>query len=190
MMRIFLSVISLLLTTPVAFAAIPSKSKTSSIRPTPILSKSGSIRGGQAGTSFTILDVETELAKSNRLERVKVSLGNGAFQIQNGHPGYFNVENRPELKRVQIDFMQVLNTKVNEKAIRRVFAKSPFVKSSHLVFEPEGQTMSLILNLKKPANVRVFPIKGTNKKTASLYVDLFEESLIRKPAAKSRIIRK
>jgi hypothetical protein len=83
-----------------------------------------------------------------------------------------------------------LNTKVNEKAIRRVFAKSPFVKSSHLVFEPEGQTMSLILNLKKPANVRVFPIKGTNKKTASLYVDLFEESLIRKPAAKFRIIRK
>jgi hypothetical protein len=176
-----------------SYAAIPSAKKTLALKPTPILRRAGSIRGGQAGTNFTILDVKTELAKNNRLERVKVSLGNGAFQNQNGSPGYFNVENRPAMKIVQIDLMQVLNSKVNEKAIRRIFAKSPFVKSSHLIFEPEGQTMSIILNLKKPVDVRVYPIKGTAKKTASLYIDLFEDSYVKRPQrakAKAKTVRK
>lgn len=177
--------LSILLVGSVGFAAIPAAVKKAQA-PSSILRSAGSIHGGQAGLGFSLLSVKSSVAKAKKLERVTVAIGNGALQKQMGSPGYFQIENSPQLKRVVINFPQTLNTAFTEEALKAQFAKSPFVKSSQMLFEPQGQTTSLVLNLKKPVSIRAIPQAGNKKQTAQLVVDLFEDSLLttKKPGKK------
>ena len=181
-MRTFLTIGFLCALVQTGHAAIAPAAKTAFQVPQSILWHGGAVRGGKAGTGFTLIALKTRVAAQKNLERMTFFVGNSAYQTKLGEPGYFNIENRPELNRVQIDFAQTLNAKFDEKELRKIFAQSPFVKDSELIFEPQGQTVSLVLNLRKPAAVRVISVKGTAKKTAQLVVDLFDE---RKPVAKA-----
>lgn len=179
--------LSVLLMGSVSMAAIPSNVKKGVKPPSSILRTAGAIHGGQAGSGFSLLAVQSQVAKTKKLERVTVAVGNGALQKQLGSPGYFQIENSPEQKRVVINFTQTLNAAFNEATFQKQFAQSPFVKSSQLLFEPQGQTMSLVLHVRKPVSIRAIPVAGTQKQTARLVVDIFEDSLLnQKPKATSK----
>lgn len=154
--------------------------------PTSILRTAGSIHGGQAGLGFSLLGIKTQVAKSKKLERLTVAIGNGAMQKQLGAPGYFQIENSPQQNRVVINFPQIINSTFKEQTLQAQFAGSPFVKSSQMIFEPEGQTTSFILNLKKSASIRVIPVNGTRERTAQVYIDLFDDSLVTKKAVRTK----
>ncbi len=146
--------------------------------PSSILRSAGAIHGGKAGLGFSLLGVKAQVAKSRKLERLTILVGNGALQKQEGAPGYFQIENNPQQKRIVINFPQTMNSAFKEKTLQSQLASSPFVKSSQMIFEPEGQTTSFVLNLKKPASIRVISVNGNKDRTAQLFVDLFEDSLI------------
>lgn len=160
-----------------AFAAISPQTKKA-LSNSAILRTGGAIHGGSAGKGFSLLAVRSQPSKNQKLERLTVSVGDPLFQTHQGSPGYFHIENTPEAKRVVINFAQTYNAKFDEKALQQVFAKSPFVKSSQLIFEPEAQSMSLVLLLKKQASIRAIPVAGKGRQTAQLKLDLFEDSLL------------
>lgn len=163
-----------------AQAAVSSQSRRMESPPSSILRTAGAIRGGQAGLGFSLLGVQSRVAKSQKLERLTVLIGNGALQPQEGSPGYFQIESNPQQKRIVINFPQTINSAFKEKTLQSQFAKSPFVKSSQMIFEPQGQTTSFVLNLKKPASLRVIPVSGNKTRTAQLFIDLFDDNLIPK----------
>jgi hypothetical protein len=168
-----------------AFAAISPKTKNatkgaikSAWSSSAILRGGGAIHGGVAGRGFSLLSVQSLPSKNQKLERLTFNVGDPLFQAHQGAPGYFHIENSPEENSVVINFAQTYNAKFNEQNLQQVFAKSPFVKSSQMIFEPESQTMSLILLLKKQASIRAIPVAGQGQQTAQLKLDLFDDSLL------------
>jgi hypothetical protein len=160
-----------------AHAAVPQATKNA-LRNSAILRGSGAIHGGLAGTGFSLMGVKSNVAKSQKLERLTVALGDANFRPYHGSPGYFHIENSVGSKRVIINFSQMLNSKIDSKAFAQSFKQSPFVKKAEMVFEPQTQTTSLVLELKKPASLRAIPVAGTGKQLAQLKIDLFEDSLL------------
>lgn len=156
------------------------------VRKSPILLGEGSLKGGKAGMGFSLLNVESQVAKSKKLERLKISVGNTALQKKQGPVGFFNIQNDPKNKRVIIDFSQTLNTQFEQATLKKILSQSPFIKSSEIFFEPQSQTMSLILNTNKPVALRARTLNGNSKKTAQLILDIFEPSALkREPASKT-----
>jgi len=160
-----------------AFAAISPQAKKA-LSNSAILRTNGAIHGGLAGKGFSLLSVKSQASRNQKLERLTVAVGDPLFQTHQGAPGYFHIENSQDSKRVVINFAQTYNAKFDEKTLQQVFAKSPFVKSSQMIFEPESQTMSLVLTLKKQASIRAIPVVGKGRQTAQLKLDLFEDSLL------------
>jgi hypothetical protein len=160
-----------------ALAAISPQTKKA-LSNSAILRGGGAIHGGIAGKGFSLLSIQSFAAKNQKLERLNIFFGNPLLEAHHGAPGYFHIENTPGDKRVVINFAQTFNTKFNAQSLQKTFASSPFVKSSQIVYEPDSQTMSLVLNLKKQASIRAIPVAGTNKTTAQLKIDLFEDSLL------------
>jgi len=161
-----------------AIAAVPPKAKNA-LRNSAILRGPGAIHGGLAGKGFSLLGIKSQVSKNQKLERLTVGVGNMNFLPHKGSPGYFHIENSADSKRVVLNFPQTPNAKFDERSAQKAFAKSPFVRSTEMTFDPQTQTTSLILNLKKPASIRATPIPGTGKQTAQLKVDLFEDSLLK-----------
>ncbi|MEZ0393079.1 MAG: hypothetical protein ACAH59_12735 [Pseudobdellovibrionaceae bacterium] len=178
-MKIIFSLIGLLSISLSAGAAVSPAAKKP-FKTSAILRGTGAIHGGMAGTGFSLLGIKSQVAKSKKLERLTVGMGDAKFNSYSGAPGYFHIENAPGSKRVVINFMQTLNSKFDEKAVQKVFAQSPFVQKSEMVFDSQTQTTSLILNLKKPVSVRAIPVNGKQKQMAQLKVDLFEDSLLKR----------
>lgn len=141
-------------------------------KPQNVLRDSGSLRGGQAGLGFSLLDLRKTASAKTKVERLVIDVGNPAYQAQLGPIGYYNVELRNGGKQIVVDFAQVLNAKFSEAQLKRKLASSKYIQSSEMLFESESQTMSLVLNLKQKANVRVQPINGKGKQTARLVLDL------------------
>ncbi len=166
-----------------ALAAVSPQTKNS-LRNSAVLTGTGAIRGGLAGKGFSLLDLNSKVAKSQKLERLTVSLGDSEFQPHRGSPGYFHIENSTDSKQIVINFMQAINAKFDEKALQKKFASSPFVKSTRMLFDPETQTLSLVLQMKKQAGVRVVSVNGNKQQTAMLKIDLFEESLLKQKRTK------
>lgn len=152
-------------------AALPKKAMTMK-KPQNVLRDSGSVRGGQAGLGFSLLDLRKTASAKSKIERLVIDVGDRAYQKQTGSVGYFNVELRNGGKQVVVDFAQVLNAKFSEGDLKKKLASSNYIKSSEMIFESEGQTTSLVLNLKQKAQVRVQPVNGKGKQTARLVLDL------------------
>lgn len=166
--------LGLILTLVFAFqsqAALPKKNLAMK-KPQNVLSNSGSIRGGQAGLGFSLLDLRKTASAKTKIERLVIDVGDRVYQRQQGPVGYFNVELRNGGQQVVIDFSQVLNSKFTEAQLKKKLASSRYIKSSEMIFESEGQTTSLVLNLKQKAQVRVQPVNGKGKQTARLVLDL------------------
>ncbi len=162
----------------IAKAAIPSKTQIAIPAVSPILRGTGAIHGGLAGRGFSLLNIKSEIAKSQRLERLTVDIGDSALQPYVGAPGYFHIENNIQSRQVIIHFLQAINAKFDEKRLQQIFSKSPFVKSSRMNFETESQTMSMVLQMKKEASLRVLPVNGTTSRAAQLKIDFFDDSLL------------
>ena len=159
-----------------SFGAIP---KNKLRQPSSVLLGEGSMKGGQAGSGFTLLNLKTQVAASKRLERLTIDVGNSAAQRLNGPVAYFNVQNDPRNKKIIIDFSQTLNSRFENMHLKKTFLKSPFVKNAEIIFEPQSQTMSMVLTMKKAAAIRAKPLSGNNKTTAKLVLDIFEPNLIK-----------
>jgi hypothetical protein len=156
------------------------------LRSSSILLGEGSIKGGSAGTGFTLLSLKSHIAKSNKIERLTIDVGNGAAEKLSGPVAYFNVQNDPRGKRVMVDFSQTLNSKFEASHLKNAFARSPFVSKADLIFEPQSQTMSLVLDLKKPAAIRAQSFPGNSHQTAKLVLDLFEPGLIKRSPSRTK----
>lgn len=139
-----------------------------------ILSKAGSVHGGEAREVVSLLHVKRQVSKNKKIERVEFAIGNAGQQTLKGSPGYFNLELKQGQKQIVVGFAQTLNTRFEERELHRIFASSPYVKSSEMYFDPHTQSMNFVFNLNKPASVRVIPVAGGNKKTARVVMDLFE----------------
>jgi hypothetical protein len=160
-----------------AWSAVPPKAKNA-LRNSAILTDQGAIQGGLAGAGFSILEFKSQVAKSKKLERLTIAMGDSQFQPYQGAPGYYHIENAKNSNRVVMNFMQTINSKFDEKSLRSALKNSPFVKSSQITFDPQTQTLSLILELKKQAGLRVTSVNGNQRQTAHLKIDLFEQSLL------------
>lgn len=156
-------------------------------KPAPVLLGAGSIKGGKAGTAFSILNVQTKVARSKRAERIRFDMGNGSMNPLQGSVAFFNVQNDPVNKKIIVDFSQTLNSRFEQSTFNKLFANSPFIQKTELVFEPASQTMSLILTTKKPSAIRVNSVNGTAKKTASLTLDIFEPSLVKNVSSRKTV---
>lgn len=176
----FLMILTALLFGGLSQAAIskkvarPAATSVAHQSPGAILRAAGSIHGGEAREVVSLLKVRRLTSKNKKLERIEFALGNAGQQPLEGKPGYFNLELRPGQKQIVIGFAQTLNARFEERDLRKVFAASPYVKSTQMYFEPETQSMNFILNLNKPASVRVIPMMGGKKRTARVVLDLFE----------------
>lgn len=169
----FVLLIFTLLTATTGFAAkFTAKAEQ---KPNNILKSNGALRGGKAGDGFSLLDLRSTVAKNSKTERLVLDIGNAAMQNLKGTVGYYNVELRKN-KQVLIDLTQTLNSKVTEEQLVRKLSKSPFIKKATMQFDPLTQNTSLVLDLKKSAQVKVLSVKGA-KKTARIVVDLMESKI-------------
>jgi len=156
------------------------------LAPASLIRGEGAVHGGRAGMGFSLLSVKSKIAKNQKIEQLTFDVGNAALQIHQGAPAYYHVENKPRTHKIMIDFSQTLNTRFKENDLKKIFASSPFVKRSQMIFEPQTQTMSLILETKKPVALRVRSVNGLGRQTAQVVVDLVEESLMPKAAMKAK----
>jgi hypothetical protein len=140
-----------------------------------ILRGAGSLHGGEAREIVSLLSVKHITSKNKKAERLDFAMGNAGQLPLMGKPGYFNLELRPGKKQIVITFAQALNSRFEERQLRKTLAKSPHVKSAQMFFEPQTQSLNMVLDLKQPMAVRVIPVNGAGHKTARLMVDLFEE---------------
>lgn len=160
-------------------AAISASAKNA-LKSTAILRGSGAIHGGLAGKGFSLLQVKNLVAKSNQLERLTVAYGDVRLKPYQGAPGYFHIENNTRNKRVVINFRQTLTAQFDEKVLQKAFASSSLVRTSQMMFDPETQSLSFVLQMKKPVSVRAVPVPGKGKRLAQLHIDLFDDSFLQK----------
>lgn len=150
-----------------SYAAIPvQKAKVQK----PLVS-AGNKSGGIAGTGFTLMDLNSKINPKAKVERLMIDVGDLEGKPQKGLPGYFNVELKENAKKVVIDFAQMPLTKIDTKKIKAKLKSSLYVKDVKMLMDPSDNTLSLILDLKKPAKLKVFQVPG-KKTTAKVVVDL------------------
>jgi hypothetical protein len=88
-----------------------------------------------------------------------------------GLPGYFNVELQNNSQRIVIDFAQMPVSQMDLKALKERFKKSLYVENIKMLEDPSDNTLSLIMDLKKPVKVKVFQVPG-QKTTSKVVLDL------------------
>lgn len=169
LMKYFLCSCLILLCALTFAAKAPIKNQ---VQPTNILKNNGALRGGQAGDGFSLLDVRATVSKDKKIERLVLDIGNAAMQKQIGSVGYYNVELRNSRKLI-IDLTQTSKSKISRDRLVKKFIQSPFIKSASLSQDPLTQNTSLILDLKKNADVKVRSVTGS-KKTAQIILDLID----------------
>jgi hypothetical protein len=123
----------------------------------------GVFRGGEAGRAFSLRDISAASLKASGVasssgERLTFEFGDALGEPLLSRPGYFQVNVDSKKNRVVLDFRQVAGTKLDQNALRDRLAKSKFVKSSEMTFDPEDSTLSIVLNLKGKAQVEVIEL--------------------------------
>ena len=145
--------------------------KNSQPEPNKILYKEGTKTGGVAGTGFTLLDIKSNFNRTAQIERLLFDVGDIDGHFIKGLPGYFQVELRNNSKTVIIDFAQMPASKVALDKVQEKFKDSLYVKKAKLLADPSDDTLTLVLDLKKPAKLKVFQVPG-EKTTSKVVLDL------------------
>lgn len=131
----------------------------------------GVFMGGRAGISQSLTAVRRTASTKVGMERVILDLAKA-----DGKPftesGYFHVSVDESKSRVVIDIGQIMRTATTEQSLRKMFAKSPYVKSVDFTLDPQDSTGTIVLNLKTPMKAEVFQMPGNKKRTARLVIDL------------------
>jgi hypothetical protein len=139
------------------------------------LTKSGVLRGGTAGVAFTLKDIRRTASNKQKTERVVIEFGDRHGNPMKGEPAYYNIElmDKPT-KRVVIDLAQTNIGTFNESFVAQRFLNSRLVNKASVVMEAQNSYTSIILDLKKNIEAKVYNIKGSNKASAKLVLDLVE----------------
>jgi hypothetical protein len=140
-------------------------------KPDKILSGEGHKAGGVAGAGFTLLDIKTNVNRHAGLERLLIDVGDIEGRPRKGMPGYFQVELQNNSKRVVIDFAQMPASRIQAAKLKEKLKDSYFVQNAKVLSDPTDSTLSLILDLKKPAKLKVFQVPGS-KTTSKVVLDL------------------
>ena len=162
--------ILLLVILAVAFE-VPAALKPKSAKPEKILVGSGSMAGGIAGTGFSLMNLKTSTNPQARSERLIIDIGDMDGHTMKGLPGYFNVELQNNAKRIVVDFSQMPTTLMDTKALTERLKKSTYVQHIKMLEDPSDNTLSLIMDLKKPVKLKVFQVPG-QKTTSKVVLDL------------------
>jgi hypothetical protein len=163
-----LVLVALILSLGLSAGAAP---KSLSPVPGKILSGTGSKAGGIAGPGFTLLDIKSNFNRQAGIERLLIDVGDIDGRQRKGYPGYFQVELQNNSRRVVIDFAQMPASLVDVKKVQEKFKDSIFVKRAKMLADPSDDTLSLVLDLKKPAKLKVFQVPG-QKTTSKVVLDL------------------
>lgn len=131
----------------------------------------GTVIGGKAGQSFSLLKVRSQANRKLGIERVVLNLGDEQGRLLKGRLSFFQVNVEPEKSRVVINLSQVAETQVSEGELKNAFKNSPFVRSAKLIPDLNGGEMSLVLQLKREAKAEVFQMVEKGK-PGRLVVDL------------------
>jgi hypothetical protein len=139
------------------------------------LTKSGVLRGGTAGIAFTLKDIRRTASNKQKTERVVIEFGDRHGNPMKGEPAYYNIElmDRP-IKRVVIDLAQTNIGTFSESFIAQRFLNSKLVQKASVVMEAQNSYTSIILDLKKNIEAKVYNVKGNTKGSAKLVLDLVE----------------
>lgn len=140
-------------------------------KPQKLLVGSGALSGGIAGTGFSLMNLKSTTNPQARLERLMIDVGDIDGHSMKGLPGYFNVELQNSAKRIVIDFSQMPTTLMDVKALSSRLNKSMYVSSVKMLSDPSDNTLSLIMDLKKPVKLKVFQVPG-QKTTSKVVLDL------------------
>jgi hypothetical protein len=141
-----------------------------------LYSTSGVIIGGEAGSTFTLLNVRHQGSSKSGLERVLLDLGDHEGKPLKNQLSYYHVSIEKNPSRVVIDLSQVNKSRVSEAALAKLFAKSNLVKSTELMMDPEDNSAKLILNMRGPIAAEVFEMPS-NKKASRVVIDLKKAKL-------------
>lgn len=150
-----------------AGAAVPTKINN---KPR-FLEGNASQNGGVAGSGFTLLDMRRSSDAKKKIERVVLDVGDMKGAPHAGLPGYFHVELKENPNRLVIDMAQMPNTKVDEKKLMQIFAKSIAVKRTSMTVDPSDNTLNIALDLKSKTKVRVLQVPG-QKQTSKIVIDM------------------
>jgi hypothetical protein len=130
--------------------------------------------GGQAGSGFSIINVQKVQSKNGKVERLIFEIGTKDGFILKGKPGYFNVQNQVKSNQIVVDFSQMFQSKVNEDFLRGIIKDSKVIKSAKLTQDPQDKTLSMVLKLKAPVKMRTLQVEG-KKKTALVVIDMIQK---------------
>ena len=127
-------------------------------------------KGGQAGFLQSLLQVERQNLKSVNAERVRFVFGDDKGQKSRQPLGYFHIQHDAKNNRVVVDIAQLSVSRVSEQQIRKALSGSPLVSGVSFTSDPEDGSSTLVLNLRKPAFIRV--AKQKTKFGPALALDL------------------
>ncbi len=126
-------------------------------------SDDGVFIGGKAGSGISLLNVRRFYSPKKHLERVVIEVGDKDANPHLKELGYFQVSLDKQHKRIVVDLAQLKLSRVSERAVQRLFKKSPIVSEVNLTLDPEDKAATLVLNLKHPVRMEVFQKTKANE---------------------------
>lgn len=154
-----LLIVSLLLAGSSSLAASPFKKSLFSQAKTKKQGRyitDGVVLGGKISDGFTLLKVRSGVSKKSKMERVVLDIGDLVGKPAKNEMAYHHVNVDGRRKQIVVELGQVARSGVDQDQLRRVFRKSPYVKSADIIFDPEDLTTTLVLGLKRKTKVEVF----------------------------------
>ncbi len=136
--------------------------------------ENGTVVGGEAGRTFSLLDVRRMPASKDKIERIFFDLGDEAGKPLKNRVSYFQVTVEKNNPRVVIDLSQMLGSDIDFAKLKKVFAKSPYVREARINYDPIDTTITVQLILKKPMQVEAFKLVAKDR-PSRLVVDLKEK---------------
>jgi hypothetical protein len=128
--------------------------------------------GGQAGAGFSLLKVKKLSSPKKNIERLVFYVGTKEGFRLRGLPGYFNAVNSG--KEIVIDFAQMPTSKMTDDSLKEILKSSLFIKNGRITQDPIDSTLTLKMELRRKAKMKIIQIKG-NKETARIVVDLLNK---------------
>lgn len=150
------------------FAAIPSPSNQAKN----IIKFQGALQGGVAGNGFSLLKISKLFFPQTHSERWIVDVGDLKGKVNKGLPGYYHVQMVQNPPQMIVNFNQMPVSVFNEIELTKMIKSSVFVSKGKLLSDPTDKTLTMIFDLKKPAQLKVLQVKG-QKETSKLVFDLF-----------------
>lgn len=148
-------------------AAVPK----AEFKPAPILKGEGVLMGGKAGPTLALMDLRRSASAKLKKERVVMDFGGGNLKPANGLVGFFHAELQKKPSRLILELPQTYGSSLSEAQIQSRFKDSLYVKKAMVQFDRNLQSMTMVLELKSPMQVKVSPIRS-RKGPGKLVVDI------------------